>query len=72
MREDATRTVTNLTGRPLRMSGKVKVLLWATFTTCVITNAATSFDERPALVPLLLGLLTTACAVALFAQHRRR
>ena len=54
------------------MSGRVKVLLWTTFTICVITNAATSFEQRPPLVPLLLGLLTTACAVALFAQHRRR
>lgn len=56
----------------MRMSGKVKALLWLTFAVCVLTNAVTSFAARPPVVPLGLGLLTTACAIALFAQHRRR
>ncbi|MDI2028073.1 hypothetical protein QFW96_05605 [Saccharopolyspora sp. TS4A08] len=72
MPDDATRIVARVSGSAMRMSRKVKILLWSTFAICVVTNAVTSFAQRPPAVPFLLGLLTTACAVALFAQHRRR
>ncbi|PRX46918.1 hypothetical protein B0I33_10615 [Prauserella shujinwangii] len=54
------------TARRLRLS-----LLWILFAAGVASNAATSFADVSPLVPLSLGLLTTASGVALIAHYRR-
>jgi hypothetical protein len=47
-------------------------LLWLVFTLSVLVNAVSSIFSVPALVPVGLGVLTTATGVALFSHYRHR